>query len=40
MKSGECVGLSSSAFRTFEKEYEEIKLRERCSRDSLPLMLR
>lgn len=27
MKAGECVGLSSSAFRTFEKEYEEIKLR-------------
>ena len=27
MKSGECVGLSSSAFRTFEKEYEEIKAR-------------
>eukprot|EP00606_Chrysophyceae_sp_TOSAG23-5_P001341 GSChrysophyteH2.ASY1.ANO1.566.1 assembled CDS len=27
MKAGECVGLSSSAFRTFEKDYEEIKLR-------------
>ncbi len=27
MKAGECVGLSSSAFRSFEKEYEEIKLR-------------
>ncbi len=27
MKAGECVGLSSSAFRTFEKEYNAIKLR-------------
>eukprot|EP00605_Chrysophyceae_sp_TOSAG23-4_P002432 GSChrysophyteH1.ASY1.ANO1.2691.1 assembled CDS len=27
MKAGECVGLSSSAFRVFEKDYEEIKLR-------------
>ena len=27
MKSGECVGLSSSAFNSFEKEYAEIKVR-------------
>lgn len=27
MKSGECVGLSSSAFNSFEKEYAEIKMR-------------
>jgi len=27
MKSGECVGLMSTAFNSFEKEYAEIKLR-------------
>ena len=27
MKAGECIAISSSAFRTFEKDYEEIKLR-------------